>query len=126
MVSVTLPTLDPNDPVLEDLCGINSVTTELGRQMFVRLWKSYNFRVKTFQESIIPSYQNPELRAETVSFAQTVKLAASMLTRGRLFADYPASSGILARMQRQYRLCTTIFASLAYPQIPVIAPWSGL
>jgi hypothetical protein len=66
MVSVTLPTVDPNDPILEDLCGINSVTTELGRQMFNRLWKSYNFRVKTFQESVIPSSQDPELRAQSV------------------------------------------------------------
>ncbi len=66
MASVTLP-IDPNDPVLQELCGANSAEVELGRQTFVRLWNDYNFRVKTFQESIIPSYQSPELRAETVS-----------------------------------------------------------
>jgi hypothetical protein len=65
MAGVTLP-VDPNDPVLHELCGANSVGVEQGRQTFVRLWNDYNFKVKTFQESIIPSYQYPELRAETV------------------------------------------------------------
>jgi hypothetical protein len=66
MASVTLAA-DPNDPVLRELCGANTVEVELGRQTFVRLWNDYNFKVKSFQESIIPSYQYPELRAETVS-----------------------------------------------------------
>ena len=66
MAGVTM-SVDPSDPVLQELCGANSVDMELGRQAFVRLWNAYNFRVKTFQESIIPSYQYPELRAETVS-----------------------------------------------------------
>jgi hypothetical protein len=69
MAGVTLP-VDPSDPGLEELCGANSVQVELGRQTFVRLWNNYNFRVKTFQESVVASWQCPELRAETVSCVQ--------------------------------------------------------
>jgi hypothetical protein len=66
--ATTLPIIDPTDPVLSELCGANDARrVELGRQEFVRLWNDYNFRVKTFQESVIPSYEYPELRAETVS-----------------------------------------------------------
>lgn len=69
MASVTLPCSDgSDDPVLRALCGEESMALELGRQSFVRLWNEYNFGVKTFQESVIPSYQVPELRAETVSW----------------------------------------------------------
>jgi hypothetical protein len=68
MAGVTLPA-DPNDPVVEELCGASSVQVELGRQTFVRLWNNYNFGVKTFQESVVASWQYPELRAETVSGA---------------------------------------------------------
>ncbi|KAK3305578.1 uncharacterized protein B0T15DRAFT_574885 [Chaetomium strumarium] len=64
MASVTMAA-DPNDPVLQELCGANTVEVELGRQTFVRLWNDYNFKIKTFQESVIPSYRNAELRAET-------------------------------------------------------------
>ncbi|KAK4235092.1 hypothetical protein C8A03DRAFT_37077 [Achaetomium macrosporum] len=73
MASVTLQ-VDPDDVVLQELCGANTVGIELGRQTFVRLWSDYNFKVKTFQESVIPSYQYPELRAET-----TVRRLASFL-----------------------------------------------
>ncbi|GAB1317198.1 hypothetical protein MFIFM68171_07408 [Madurella fahalii] len=73
MASVTLP-IDPNDPVLSELCGADSIEVELGRQTFVRLWNDYNFRVKTFQESVIPSYSHPELRAET-----TIRRLASFI-----------------------------------------------
>lgn len=66
MASITLP-IDPSDPVLQELCGANSVAVELGRQTFIRLWSDYNFRVKTFQESVIPSYKHPEPRAGMVS-----------------------------------------------------------
>lgn len=66
MASATL-TAELDDSLLSEVCGINSVDIELGRQTFVRLWNDYNFKVKTFQESVIPSYQFPELRAETVS-----------------------------------------------------------
>ncbi|SPQ25799.1 771a2d65-5aab-4476-b9b5-ec5e31617f89 [Thermothielavioides terrestris] len=73
MASVTLPG-DPDDPALQELCGANSVAVELGRQAFVRLWNEYNFKVKTFQESVIPSYQHPEIRAET-----TIRRLASFI-----------------------------------------------
>lgn len=67
MASVTLP-IDADDPVLAELSGANSIEVDLGRQAFVRLWNDYNFRVKTFQESVVPSYRSqPELRPETVS-----------------------------------------------------------
>ena len=68
MARVTLP-IDPSDPLLHELCGTNTAQVELSRQTFIRLWNDYNFKVKTFQESIIPSYQYPGLRAETVSGA---------------------------------------------------------
>ncbi|KAL2131702.1 hypothetical protein VTI74DRAFT_4721 [Chaetomium olivicolor] len=66
--------IGPHDPVLEELCGTNAVEMELSRQAFVRLWNAYNFKVKTFQESIIPTYHNPVLRAET-----TLRRLASFL-----------------------------------------------
>jgi len=66
MASATLVT-ELNDALLTEICGADQVDVELGRQAFVRLWNNYNFKVKTFQESVIPSYQVPESRAETVS-----------------------------------------------------------
>ncbi|KAK4032311.1 hypothetical protein C8A01DRAFT_50875 [Parachaetomium inaequale] len=75
MASATLPIIDPSDPILRELCGAaDARRVELGRQAFVRLWNDYNFRVKTFQESVIPSYQYPELRAET-----TIRRLASFI-----------------------------------------------
>lgn len=59
--------MDPQDPVLQQLSGADSLHAELGRQTFVRLWNDFNFRVKTFQESIIPTYRFRELRVEAVS-----------------------------------------------------------
>ncbi|KAK4124100.1 S-adenosyl-L-methionine-dependent methyltransferase [Parathielavia appendiculata] len=73
MASVTM-LVDPDDPALQELCGANSVEAELARQTFVRLWNSYNFRVKTFQESVIPNHRYPELRAET-----TIRRLASFI-----------------------------------------------
>ncbi|KAL2268079.1 hypothetical protein VTJ83DRAFT_2925 [Remersonia thermophila] len=66
MACATMLAVDPEDPALVELCGAASVDAVLGRQAFVRLWNDYNFRVKTFQESVIPSYHHPELRAETM------------------------------------------------------------
>ncbi|KAL1842270.1 hypothetical protein VTJ49DRAFT_5655 [Mycothermus thermophilus] len=74
MACATMPAVDPEDPALVELCGAASGDAELGRQAFVRLWNGYNFRVKTFQESVIPSYHHPELRAET-----TIRRMASFL-----------------------------------------------
>lgn len=59
--------VDSQDLVLEHLSGASSAEAELGRQAFVRIWNDYNFKVKTFQESIVPSYRFLELRAEAVS-----------------------------------------------------------
>ncbi|KAH6844814.1 hypothetical protein B0I37DRAFT_311013 [Chaetomium sp. MPI-CAGE-AT-0009] len=81
MASATLP-IDPSDPVIPELCGTNTVHVELGRQTFIRLWNDYNFKVKTFQESIIPSYQYPELRAET-----TLRRLASFIGDPREHAE---------------------------------------
>jgi hypothetical protein len=43
--------LDTNDKVLRALSGANSPELELGRESFISLWRKYNFKVKTFQES---------------------------------------------------------------------------
>ena len=95
MASVTLP-IDPSDPVLHELCGTNTAQAELSRQTFIRLWNDYNFKVKTFQESIIPSYQHPGLRAETVSgAARTHKYLEFSLTR----TDNPATCKLYRRPQ---------------------------
>ncbi|KAK4146664.1 uncharacterized protein C8A04DRAFT_9624 [Dichotomopilus funicola] len=74
MASVTLRGSDPDDPVLAALAGAKGAEAELGRQAFVRLWNDYNFGVKTFQESVMPSYRVPELRAET-----TIRRLASFI-----------------------------------------------
>jgi len=65
MASATLG-VDVDDPVLEELSGANSIEVELGRHSFLRMWNDYNFRVKTFQESIVPSYRFLPLRADAV------------------------------------------------------------
>ncbi|KAK4095900.1 S-adenosyl-L-methionine-dependent methyltransferase [Parathielavia hyrcaniae] len=64
----------PDDPVLRQLCGASGAEAELGRRAFVRLWNGYNFRVKTFQESVVASHRYPELRPET-----TIRRLASFL-----------------------------------------------
>lgn len=71
MASVTLRGCDAEDPVLQELCGANGGEAEMGRQAFVRLWNGYNFRVKTFQESVVAGWQSAELRVETVSALST-------------------------------------------------------
>ncbi|KAK1753599.1 hypothetical protein QBC47DRAFT_430393 [Echria macrotheca] len=73
MAAVTFR-VDSHDAVLQHLSGANSVDAELGRQAFVRIWNDYNFKVKTFQESIIPSYRFLELRAEA-----TIRRLASFI-----------------------------------------------
>lgn len=74
--------LDPHDLVLEHLSGATSVEAELGRQAFVRIWNDYNFKVKTFQESIVPSYRFLELRAEA-----TIRRLASFIGDPRESAE---------------------------------------
>ncbi|VBB81412.1 Putative protein of unknown function [Podospora comata] len=73
MGSVTL-SVDPDDPVLPQLCGGSSAQIELGRQSFIRQWNEFNFRVKTFQESVIPSFADADERA-----AATVRRLASFI-----------------------------------------------
>jgi len=69
--------VDSHDLVLQHLSGASSVDAELGRQSFVRIWNDYNFKVKTFQESIIPSYKFLDLRAEAVSYRNCPRLSPS-------------------------------------------------
>jgi protein SERAC1 len=69
MAGLTLG-VDPGDTVLHQLSGASSIELELGRLAFVRIWNDYNFKVKTFQESLIPSWRFSELRAEAVSTAK--------------------------------------------------------
>ncbi|KAK4187864.1 hypothetical protein QBC35DRAFT_219195 [Podospora australis] len=73
MASVTLP-IDSNDPVLQQLCGANSIEAELGRQTFFRLWNDYNFKVKTFQEAVFPCHRDSELQPD-----MTLRRSASFI-----------------------------------------------
>ncbi|KAK0649120.1 hypothetical protein B0T16DRAFT_349714 [Cercophora newfieldiana] len=74
--------VDSQDLVLDHLSGASSAEAELGRQAFVRMWNDYNFKVKTFQESIVPSYRFLELRAEA-----TVRRLASFIGDPRECAE---------------------------------------
>lgn len=70
MARATLPQVQGTDQdhseLLLELCG-GVAGVETARQAFVRLWNAYNFGVKSFQESVVPSYRMVGLRAETVS-----------------------------------------------------------
>ncbi|KAK5651473.1 hypothetical protein OQA88_12480 [Cercophora sp. LCS_1] len=81
MAAVTFR-VDSHDLVLQHLSGASSLDAELGRQSFVRIWNDYNFRVKTFQESIIPSYRFLDLRAEA-----TIRRLASFIGDPRESAE---------------------------------------
>lgn len=67
MASVTLQ-VDANDQVLQELSGARNIQSEIGRQAFLRIWNNYNFKVKTFQESVVLSYRLLEVRVEAVGF----------------------------------------------------------
>ncbi|KAK3376065.1 hypothetical protein B0T24DRAFT_591752 [Lasiosphaeria ovina] len=86
MASITLR-VDSNDFVLQELSGANSPEAELGRQTFVRLWNDYNFKVKTFQESVVTSYRFLDLRAEA-----TVRRLGSFIGDPRESAETIGSS----------------------------------
>ncbi|KAJ4291591.1 hypothetical protein N0V88_006191 [Collariella sp. IMI 366227] len=64
MAGATL-NLESDDPLLEELCDVNTAEIELGRQTFLRLWNDHNFSVKTFHQSIIQSHSRSGSRAET-------------------------------------------------------------
>ncbi|KAK3319530.1 hypothetical protein B0T19DRAFT_268759 [Cercophora scortea] len=81
MASVTL-NVDANDTVLQELSGANNVDVELGQQAFLRIWNDYNFRVKTFQESVILSYRILEIRVEA-----TTRRLASIIGDAREHAE---------------------------------------
>ncbi|KAK4207199.1 hypothetical protein QBC37DRAFT_355718 [Rhypophila decipiens] len=66
MASVTLQ-VDPNDQVLQELSGAKNIQSEIGRQAFLRIWNDYNFKVKTFQESVVLSYRLLEVRVEATA-----------------------------------------------------------
>ncbi|KAH8881365.1 hypothetical protein GQ53DRAFT_773323 [Thozetella sp. PMI_491] len=51
MASITLK-VEADDIGLKELSGSKSIELELGRQAFVRIWNDYNFKVKTYQESL--------------------------------------------------------------------------
>lgn len=115
--------VDSHDLVLHHLCGASSVEAELGRKAFARLWNDYNFKVKTFQESIIPSYRFLDLRAEAVSWHRVPCLPWLSLTKPRRFAALQASSGIPARVPRPSAPPTETFASSGPPMTLVTERW---
>lgn len=65
MAGVTLQ-VDPDDQVLQELSGAKNIQSEIGRQAFLRIWNDYNFKVKTYQESVVLSYRLLEVRVEAV------------------------------------------------------------
>jgi hypothetical protein len=72
MAGLTLGGVDPDDSVLRELSGavIDEPVpkSELGRVTFLRLWGTYNFRVKTYQEpSAVTGSVFREGREEAVS-----------------------------------------------------------
>ncbi|KAM7196341.1 hypothetical protein V8F33_006250 [Rhypophila sp. PSN 637] len=84
MASVTLQ-VDPNDQVLQELSGAKNIQSEIGRQAFLRIWNDYNFKVKTFQESVVLSYRLLEVRVE--ASGQTARRLASFLGDPRETAE---------------------------------------
>ncbi len=67
MASQTLK-VDSDDVVLQELSGSKGIELELGRQAFVRIWNDYNFKVKTYQESIAAYARSLDERASAVCF----------------------------------------------------------
>ncbi|KAK3345965.1 hypothetical protein B0T25DRAFT_266517 [Lasiosphaeria hispida] len=138
MASITFR-VDSHDLVLQHLSGADSIEAELGRQAFVRIWNDYNFKVKTFQESIIPSYRFLELRAEATirrlaSFlgdprenAETISALHSDMCKFGSYDDpgYRSLSNALARLvgneeDRRHRLNskeTECLAALVRPHV---------
>lgn len=111
MGSVTL-SVDPDDPVLPQLCGGSSAEIELGRQSFIRQWNEFNFRVKTFQESVIPSFADADERAAAVSDRQfPAKKARDLTNAHRPYVDLQASSETLEKRQQRSGLCITTLLS---------------
>lgn len=81
--------VDSRDPVLWDLSGSASLELELGRQAFARMWDDYNFRVKTYQESMVSAAEFLEIRAEAA-----VRRQASFFGVSREAAETMAASHV--------------------------------
>jgi hypothetical protein len=88
MASMTL-SVDSRDPLLWDLSGSASLKFEIGRQAFVRLWNDYNFKVKTYQESMVSPADFLEIRAEAA-----VRRQSSFIGIGRESAETIAASHV--------------------------------
>jgi hypothetical protein len=86
MASMTLG-VDSRDPVLWDLSGSASLELELGRQAFIRMWNDYNFKVKTYQESMVSAARFLEIRAEAA-----VRRQSSFIGNPREAAETIAAS----------------------------------
>ena len=125
-MAIATSSIDPNDPVLHELCGTNGVELELGRQTFVRLWNDYNFKVKTFQESVIPSYLYPELRTETVHTYITPIRMLCYTNMNRQYGVCRASLATRGKTQRPFTRCMIISASLGRQRIRDTARWPRL
>ncbi len=65
MASQTLK-VDMDDVVLQELSGSKGIELELGRQAFIRIWNDYNFKVKTYQESLVAYTRSLDDRASAV------------------------------------------------------------
>lgn len=79
--------VDSRDPVLWGLSGSASLELELGRRAFIRMWNDYNFRVKTFQESMVSAAEFLEIRAEAA-----VRRQSSLIGSPRESAETIAAS----------------------------------
>ena len=91
MANLTLR-VDAEDIVLQELTGANSVELELSRREFVRLWNDYNFKVKTFQESMESSTARPAAVGGTPTHRARVRADIfSSFGAKRAFSETPKS-----------------------------------
>lgn len=136
--------VDFRDPVLWNLSGSASLELELGRQAFIRMWNDYNFRVKTFQESMVSAADFLEIRAEAAvrrqaSFIGIPRESAETIFTGHLDmcrfssaedSGYRSLANTLARYVRveaNHRHTIThreleCLAALARRQLPLYQP----
>lgn len=66
-VASTVLRVDSNAAILRAL-GLDSPELELSRESFIQQWRTYNFEVKTFQESLAPNGMNLRGANEKVKF----------------------------------------------------------
>jgi len=140
--------VDSRDPVLWDLCGSASLELELGRQAFARMWDDYNFKVKTYQETMVSAVEFLEIRAEAAvrrqsSFIGNPRESAETIAASHLdmckfsSADdsgYRSLANALARYVRvesNHRHTITpreleCLAALARKQVPLYEPHASI